>query len=284
MGIWNSIEKYILNTSIFVSIQPIFYIMATLTLFGIEMDWKLGLISVLSAFFAYTVNKATDIDEDLINNPKKYLFYEKHGKTFYVLAALSYLLALYISFEYSYITTLIVFIPLILGIAYSVKWIPGSGYKRIKDIPGGKTLVLSFAWASVILLTNYYVGFTPTLLSLFFYVFLIEFMAALAFDVRDIRGDRRAGVKTIAVIFGKKTTMIILHILNLISLAFLLLIVYSNILPITMLAVSIGMFLFFILSFKMMLTNISKTMIYDLFLESLTIFFLSFTFVGILLF
>ena len=284
MEISRFIERYILNTSIFVSLQPIFYIISVLLLFGFEMDWTLGSIAVMSAFFAYTVNKATDIDEDLVNNPKKYLFYERYGKFFYILGALSYLIALYLSFQYSLTITIIVLIPLILGIAYSVKWMPSKTYRRIKDIPGGKTLVLAFAWASVVLLVSYYTGFTPALLSLFFYIFLIEFIAALAFDIRDIKGDKKAGIKTIAVIFGKRTTIILLHILNLIAITFLLLLIYSGVLPLQTTILAIGMFLFFVISFKMMLTNISRIIIYDLFLEALTIFFLLFILIGNLLF
>jgi len=51
------------------------------------------------------------------------------------------------------------------------------------------------------------------------------------FDVKDLESDRQRNLKTLPVIFGKRMTIYLLHLINLIALIPLIVGVYSNDIP-----------------------------------------------------
>ncbi|HAR66497.1 MAG TPA: hypothetical protein DCR55_09840 [Lentisphaeria bacterium] len=93
-------------------------------------------------------------------------------------------------------------LPLVLGaLAAALYVLPACGV-RIKDLPAVKTLYPPLILAAAILGPNsWLVGSFPSpYLIAWCYLFLL--MNVWLFDLRDIEGDRTAGVRTLAVLVG----------------------------------------------------------------------------------
>ncbi|MBU0674567.1 MAG: 4-hydroxy-3-methylbut-2-enyl diphosphate reductase [Proteobacteria bacterium] len=109
-----------------------------------------------------------------------------------------------------------------MGILYTVRIIPRavSGIikvRRLKEIPGSKTLFVSMAWAVVIVLVPTYHSTPPlakgTLGAAFLMVFLVTYIRSALFDVFEVQGDRIVGKETLPVFLGQEKTLNILYTL-----------------------------------------------------------------------
>jgi 4-hydroxybenzoate polyprenyltransferase len=172
-------------------------------------------------FGIYVINRFTDI-EDIINNPEKRLFFTQHSflLPFAIILISGSTLLLLVSGKF----TLFHLILIICGITYSVKLIPYFSknktirYIRIKDIPYAKTLVLSLLWGNAFFVINWLVYpasvTDPSLLVLIIISWTIQIiMNTLFSDIRDCRGDKAVGVRTIPVVLGIKRTYVYFFIL-----------------------------------------------------------------------
>jgi 4-hydroxybenzoate polyprenyltransferase len=81
------------------------------------------------------------------------------------------------------------------------------GAVRLKDLPGLKSPYVAATWAYS------FAGMVGAGYSLIFLIILIN---TVLFDVRDLIGDRVAGVRTIPVIFGLSRTVAGLMLLNIV--------------------------------------------------------------------
>jgi 4-hydroxybenzoate polyprenyltransferase len=109
----------------------------------------------------------------------------------------------------------IIFIPLAANAVYGSKLIPGM--PRLKDIPVVKNLVVAISWALVTTLLPAMQAprITGTIVAFVLYFMLAKvFINAALYDVRDVKGDREMGVKTMPVLLGSRRTTIILLALN----------------------------------------------------------------------
>jgi 4-hydroxy-3-methylbut-2-enyl diphosphate reductase len=110
----------------------------------------------------------------------------------------------------------------LVGVAYSVKVVPKSlakytKYRRLKDIPASKTFFVAGAWAGVSAGMPYLSAMDEisflSFASVFFFCFLLVFIRAALFDMRDIQGDAVVGRETIPIVIGKGPTQRLLVVL-----------------------------------------------------------------------
>lgn len=198
-------------------------LMATMS--SILFETPLEIFSPVSGFLIffslYTLNRQTDINEDSKNYPERAAFFKKNSKLLFRMAILAYGLALLVAAYLNVMAFAVLTVVLGIGIAYSVKCIPrivSPGYLRLKDIFVGKTLVIAITWAfgTVLLSAAYASSYLPiTVVGLaFFYVLIRSVINTVTFDMRDIRGDTSAGIKTIPVALGVYKTKVLLYALN----------------------------------------------------------------------
>ena len=105
----------------------------------------------------------------------------------------------------------------LLGLSYNLRivpeWIATLKYRKLRDIPGSKTLLIAMAWGIV-------TAILPPL-SKFGSINWINMLVALwaggmvfvrttFFDILDMQGDRIVGKETIALLLGEKRSMRIL--------------------------------------------------------------------------
>lgn len=184
----------------------------------IRCSFSLLAIMFLATFSVYNINRKTDEKEDVINHSDRHSFTSRYGKILSTSAILAYILAIALALSYGAKTALISAIPLICGILYSIAWLPEKfKYRRLKEIPFVKNLVVAFAWALTPALLPVYSNSSnaavATLVVVIFF-FTLVFINSVIFDLRDTEGDASSGVKTIPVVFGVQRTINFLVCLN----------------------------------------------------------------------
>jgi 4-hydroxybenzoate polyprenyltransferase len=99
----------------------------------------------------------------------------------------------------------------ILGLSFNLKLVPQNlfhiTYRRIKDIPGSKTILIATAWGILTALLPS-VAITGTInwinWLIFFWASGLVFVRTLFFDILDMQGDRLVGKETLAILLGEK--------------------------------------------------------------------------------
>ena len=177
------------------------------------------IIPFLIAFAIYNLNRKTDEDEDAINREDRYSFTKKYEKGLIFLSLAGIGVSLVLSAFHGIFAVLVTLAPFIIGTLYSIRWIPaGFGYRRLKEIPFVKNLMVGLAWAVFLALLPVAVAGTQPggktlIMGILFFFWGI--MASMIPDIRDRAGDEQSGVRTIPVIFGEGRTKRFLSAMNL---------------------------------------------------------------------
>jgi 4-hydroxybenzoate polyprenyltransferase len=213
---------------------------------GLNPTLPLLAMAYLFSFGAYMLNRSSEMREDEVTNPVR---------TKYLSGRRKYLPAITVgSFAVGYALAALrnpVFfgalaVPLVLALAYSVgskRFVRYLGARRLKEKLLVKNVAISFGWALIPVLVGLYFQAVPVLLySLGVLIFLRLMVNTILFDVRDVEGDRKSGVKTIPTIFGLGRAFAIIDVFDAASALFVVFAVVTGLLPTYALA-----FLFFTL-------------------------------------
>jgi 4-hydroxybenzoate polyprenyltransferase len=174
----------------------------------------------LVCFSVYNLNRKTDEAEDAINREDRYSFTKKYEKPLYLSAVIGSGLSLLLASLYGLSTFLLILTPFITGILYSIPFLPpNSGYRRLKEIPLVKNVVVTIAWAVPLTFLPLAVAHAPvttaTGITLVFFLSW-AFIASTLPDIRDKEGDEQAGIRTIPVVIGIERTLNLLTRINII--------------------------------------------------------------------
>lgn len=202
---------FLIYSSIYLSAAGASMVYISCVMQHIPCSLSLLAIMFLATFSVYNINRKTDEKEDAINHSDRHSFTSRYGKVLSTSAILAYILAIALALGYGVKTALISAIPLVCGILYSIPWLPETfKYRRLKEIPFVKNLVVAFAWASTPALIPVYSrssnAAVATLIVVIFF-FTLVFINSVIFDLRDTEGDAASGVKTIPVVFGVQRTI-----------------------------------------------------------------------------
>ncbi|MCF8217266.1 MAG: UbiA family prenyltransferase [Chlorobium sp.] len=181
----------------------------------------------LLTFSIYQDNRLTDDNEDSTNDPEGLKNALSHERlityvTFYLLSALSLLIALPFGQPALWTTALVI----LIGFLYNHKCFPAfiarnlHGARRLKDIYIVKNLTPPIDWATaLVFLPLFFEGkalSTKAWIS-WSYVFVCAFFVEVMWDMRDHRGDRLSGIRTIANTLSFAQTKRLLILASLIS-------------------------------------------------------------------
>ena len=201
---------------------------------GISWTSHIAMVMFLIVFSVYNLNRKTDEVEDALNHERRFRITKKFERHLFIAALGAYLTALTIAAFYGIVAFCVVMIPLISGIFYSVPILPKwCGYRRLKEIPVMKNLVVSTSWALAFSLVPVYLGASaPGAASMvvFLFIFCWTFVASVLPDIRDRSGDSASGVATIPVLVGVARSRSILTIIN-ISAGAIILTIGSSVIP-----------------------------------------------------
>jgi len=215
-----AVLDFLVFSSLYLALECI--AMAYISCYIQQLPFSMECIAIpfLIAFAIYNLNRKTDEDEDAINRQDRYSFTKKYEKSLYGISLAGIGISLVLSAFHGIFAVVVTLIPFICGMLYSVRWLPpGLPYRRLKEIPFVKNIMVGFAW-------SFFLGLLPVALSnsspdmrtviMCLLFFFWGIMASTIPDIRDRIGDEKTGVRTIPVIYGEKKTKGILTFLNLV--------------------------------------------------------------------
>jgi (E)-4-hydroxy-3-methyl-but-2-enyl pyrophosphate reductase len=247
------LQQTLLLTNIYVSLGAgcLTYAMAKLQ--GFSQFFPYVLISMLYVQSMHIFNHLTGNKSDQYNDPERAKFYQNYKLLLIVLALAAGGAGLVIAYSLGLFPFLLLLIMSLLGLSYNLRFVPkkfvGSRYRRIKDIPGSKTLLIAIAWGIVT------AALPPLSLTgkaswiagiIFLWTAGIVFVRTAFFDILDMQGDRIVGKETFAILLGEKRSMRLLKNMLIGLIAALILLSFSHLISYLGL-VLIGWPIFFLL-------------------------------------
>lgn len=227
----------------------------------------------------YTYNHFREIKFDLDSNPERADYLEKQ-KGWIGIVLLGYVIALIILALFTNIKTFILsFTIVVSGILYT------DYFKSLiqKYVTGAKTLYVSFFWAILVYFIPFFYNIRDILPYTYIcmFVFLRFIVSTAFFDIKDIVDDKKRGLKTLAVLLGKKKTIYLLQILNILSFVPLIVGVYFDKLPILSLFLGISIpYGLFYLTYSLFLSRKSLRTLSYIVVDAEYIFWLIFILLG----
>ncbi len=217
-GYAKSIVDFLIFSSCFIGMQGIGMVYISYLVQGLEPTLAVLGIMFLVTFSVYNMNRKTDEEEDSVNHPERYRFTSRFLRPLEYSAYAAYALAVLIAVPFGIGAVLVTLVPLIAGTLYSVPLLPAwFGYRRLKEIPVMKNLVVCSSWSVIaVLLPVVAAGAPVTLATVLCLVVLASwgFSASALPDMRDVKGDALSGVRTIPVLIGIEKTRTLLGIMN----------------------------------------------------------------------
>ena len=194
----------------------IFLMPALLTYFwnldaGLALPFKYYLMITFTTAGGYIYNMATDEAEDAINYSARYrLFGSGAADTMATTRAavvICFIMGFVLALPAGWVFVLYGGVVNFLGSLYSRPLRFGAGRPfRIKEIPLLKNLYAGVFWSVALVLTPYlYVDARPGQLALLTILISLglNYFVELMWDLRDMRGDRQAGVRTLPLVLGE---------------------------------------------------------------------------------
>jgi 4-hydroxybenzoate polyprenyltransferase len=181
------------------------------------------IIAMLACVFfvtlgAYGFNSVTDFREDAVNKPLSQINTgRKTWRDILNFSLASKLIALVAAYFISWTVLLVVSIILIGSFLYSSKPMGG---ERLKDMFIVKNITIALLWSLLTLLPMLAWGFSVPFayMSVVFFVFTHDFISSVLSDLKDVKGDKAAGIRTIPTVFGEKNTLALLSAANILGL------------------------------------------------------------------
>ena len=228
-----SIQRFLLLTNIYVSLGAGFLSYAGSRLVGISYYWPYIAMSVLYVQSMHLLNHLTGTKADRYNDPDRAAFYEKNKFLLTLTAVMAGSIGLFIALTLGAWPFLILLAMSITGMSYNLQllpqWYPKQKYRRIKDVPGSKTILISVAWSVLAaILPPLAANGQITWINLLLFVCFagLVFVRTAFFDILDMQGDRIIGKDTIAILLGEKQMM---HVLVVILVALIIILPMAGI-------------------------------------------------------
>ncbi len=221
---WRSIlfavQRSLLLTNIYLSLGAGFLCYACIKLQGIGYYMPYVFLSMLYVQSMHILNHLTGGQADQYNDPERASFYQKNKHLHTLLAVTSGAAGLLIAFSLGVRPFSIMLAMSIMGLSYNLRLVPKNftrlTYRRIKDIPGSKTLLIAMAWG-ILTAVLPPLSTTGTITWSNWLIFIwsagLVFVRTSLFDILDMQGDRLVGQETFAILLGEKRSLRLLNII-----------------------------------------------------------------------
>jgi len=216
-GVLYAVQRSLLLTNIYVSIGAGCLGYACTKLQGITYHFPHALIAVLYVQSMHILNHLTGSQADRFNEPDRAEFYHRHRTLLALLAIVAGGAGLLTAYSLGSYPFLVLLTMSVMGLSYNLRvvpeWIPSLRYRRVRDIPGSKTILIAVAWGVV-------TAILPALSSpeemqtgtvvVFIWSSGMVFVRSAFFDILDMQGDRIVGKETIPILLGEKRSKALL--------------------------------------------------------------------------
>ena len=204
-------------------LASIYILSPNLPLRKVVFDVNLFVIVIASAMViagGYIINNFYDAEKDLINKPRKSMLDRLVSQrfkltTYFVLNFMAVIAASYVSFR-----AVFFFSSYIFGI-----WIYSHKLKRIPLL--GNFISATLAITPFFVVFVYYRNFETVIFVHAFFLFLLILAREMIKDLENLSGDIAQNYKTIPIIYGARTSKIIITLLILLTLLPSLLLIFK---------------------------------------------------------
>ena len=192
--------ELLVHSNVFIAVSATSVALTTVLLADLRPDPVPLFIVFAATLFVYSFNRITDIAEDEENVPSRARFTRRYGRVLFAVGIVLYVAAVAVAFVLDLPGAPFVALPVVVGVVYSVG--------RAKRVLLIKNLIVGFAWGAIPLGVGVYYGvlFDAEVLFLTFFFFVTLTVAAALFDIKDIEGDRREGIRTVPNVYGPRAT------------------------------------------------------------------------------
>ncbi len=209
--------RFLIMSNIAVSLGASSLSYAYLVLSGLKEDILYPVLSFLYVYAMHVLNLFLDKGASAYNDPQRAEFLKKRRRLLLITSISSVIVGVFLAYLVGIGAFLFITGLCILGLLYSMPIFPEFiqkkyGYKRIKDIPGSRSLSEAVGWFSVIsvfpILGNENFSLRIGLASAV--VFMLGYARSLMFDILQIQGDLIVGTETLPITIGEKKTLFII--------------------------------------------------------------------------
>ncbi len=225
-----NVQRPLLLTNIYVSIGAGSLCYASTKLQGISDYFPNMLISILYVQSMHILNNLIGTKADRYNDPDRASFYNRNKILLSLLAVIAGGVGLMTAYAIGLIPFIVLLVMSVLGLSYDLKIIPkqffSGKYKKIRDLPGSKTILIAMAWGIVTSVLPFMSVAESSFISticVFLWSASLVFARTAFFDILDMQGDRIVGKETIPILMGEKKAIRLLKAILVANLGILLL-------------------------------------------------------------
>ena len=218
-------------------------VFSAMIIFNFMIRWEFIPIIYLITQCSYNYNHYKELNIDLTSDSPRAIHLKKY------IGSMPYIIFLY---GFFYLILLILFgniTSIIFGIVlFAVSlFFTYKGKKIFSRLTGFKSYYAALTWAMIIPFSAIYISYplNSTVLLFSLFVFMRLLVDINFFDIKDIKSDEKAKVRTLVLGLGKEKFLFFLHILNLASFFPIIIGIFFNILPLF----TIGFFFLFFYTF-----------------------------------
>lgn len=226
----------VVHSSVLLGIGTVGEVYAASALAGVAPNIAL-LVGFLATVGTYNLDKVTDREADAVTYAGRAAFVSARPRLFAAVSALAVVAAVGLALSAGGLAGLgLTVFPAAVTAAYSLPVVPGPWFDRLKDVLVVNTAFVALAWAVPVAFVPVAAAATgrpglagATVAAAWF--FLRAAISVEVHNVRDVDGDRAAGVDTLPTALGVPATQRVLLSLDALSLALLVAAAAAGVVP-----------------------------------------------------
>jgi 4-hydroxybenzoate polyprenyltransferase len=191
------LAQALVYTNVVVALAAASLTFATYLFFGIAVSWSVVVLALSSTLWVYTADRLLPLSpEDRVNVPVRVAFVARHRVKLIALSLASAGLSIGCASVLHARTIFVLAALLALVLLYGAPLVRG---RRLKSVPALKPALIGLCWAAgsvLVPLVDAGIAIDARALGLVVFRTLFIGAAALAFDVRDAKGDGEASLVT----------------------------------------------------------------------------------------
>lgn len=205
-----ALQRFLLLSNLYVALGAGCLCYAAIRLQGISVHLASLASAMLYVLSMHTLNHLTGRAENRYNDPDREMFYNRFKWPLTIMAVLAGALGLVAAIQMGPLPFWTLLSMSLLGLSYNLQIIPkqlapGIRFRRIRDLPGSKTILIALAWgvvtAGLPAMAVESGSWVPGVLA-FVWASGIVFCRTAYFDVLDMQGDRIVGKETLPILLG----------------------------------------------------------------------------------
>ncbi len=160
----------------------------------------------------HLINNLTGRSSDRYKDPERARFYTRHQAALSTLAVLAGATGLLTAFSLGTLPFLLLLLMSVTGLMYNIPMVSEAAAngrpRRLRDIPGSKTILIALAWGMVTAALpplSAGIAWSWGNLVVLLWACGMVFVRTAFFDILDMQADRIVGRETIPILLGRKT-------------------------------------------------------------------------------